>query len=311
MDKKDQVIKVLPMRIRRLFQNSEIEYRLLQEIRLRGGQPIIIKYRNEEFFLREKGGLGKEKREICYLLREEIIESLEYISNYSLYAYENQIKQGFITVLGGHRVGIAGKVLVECGKVKKITNVGMINIRLSHEVIGCARPIFELLEENGQICHTMIISPPGGGKTTLLRDLARMISESEKGLNVGIVDERSEIAACYKGIPQNDVGIRSDVLDGCPKSEGMLMLIRSMSPQVLVVDELGAKEDIAALQYAMNCGCKILATIHGSSLDEIMRKPFLREIIDNKLFQRFVLLGNGLQVGTILNVYNQKGQSLI
>ena len=311
MDKKNQVIKVLPMRIRKLFQNSEIEYRLLQEIRLRGGQPIIVKYRNEEFFLRDKGGLGKEKREICYLLREEIIESLEYISNYSLYAYENQIKQGFITVLGGHRIGIAGKVLVESGKVKKITNVGMINIRLSHEVIGCAGPIFRLLEENGQICHTMIISPPGGGKTTLLRDLARMISESEKRLNVGIVDERSEIAACYKGIPQNDVGIRSDVLDGCPKSEGMLMLIRSMSPQVLVVDELGAKEDIVALQYAMNCGCKILATIHGSSWGEIMSKPFLREIIDNKLFQRFVLLGNGTQAGTVLDVYNQKGQSLI
>ena len=238
-----ELTRVLGKTIKKILKENEIPFDKLQEIRLRIGKPLIIVCDNIEWVLQKK------------IEKEDLMETLEYVSNYSLYAFENELKQGFITIEGGHRVGISGQVLVEDGEVKNIKHVSTMNIRISHEILNCANEIFPYITRNKQICNTLIISPPRCGKTTLLRDLVRQVSDGNrwmKGCTVGVVDERSELGGCYLGVPQNQLGIRTDVLDCCPKSKGMLMLIRSMAPQVIAVDEIGSAEDVHALEYAMD-----------------------------------------------------------
>ena len=216
---------------------------------MRLGQPLRVVRGKEEIVLRS----GTEP---YIVTKEELRETMDYISHYSLYAYENELRQGFVTVEGGHRVGVAGKVIMEKERVKNIQYISSLNIRVSHEVLGCADRLIPYIVANKQVCHTLIISPPCCGKTTLIRDLIRQISDGNeyvKGCSVGVVDERSELGGCYLGIAQNHLGTRTDVLDCCPKAEGMIMLIRSMSPQVIAVDEIGTVEDIHAIEYAMQC----------------------------------------------------------
>lgn len=234
------VTGVLARSVRIIIENILREGGALQEIRMRIGQPLTVMIDGEEQILPLK-----ERAHI--VTKEEIKETIEYMSRYSLYAYENELRQGFLTLEGGHRVGVAGKVIVDRGKVKNIQYISSLNIRIAHEVIGCADELIPYITKNKKVCHTLIISPPRCGKTTLLRDLIRQISDGNeyvKGCSVGVVDERSEIGGCYMGIVQNNLGMRTDVLDCCPKAEGMIMLIRSMSPQVVAVDEIGTAEDI-------------------------------------------------------------------
>ena len=211
-----QIINILSNDVKNVLEQEKLHFDYLQEIRLRAGYPVILLY------------AGKEKILTAKVTERSIRETLDYVSNYSLYAYENELKQGFITIEGGHRVGMAGQVLVENGRVKNLKHISSLNIRVSHEIFGCADKLFPYITHHKQIHHTLIISPPRCGKTTLLRDMIRQISDGNhwvKGCSVGVVDERSELAGCYQGIPQNHMGMRTDVLDGCPKAEGMLMLI--------------------------------------------------------------------------------------
>ncbi|MBQ4560103.1 MAG: stage III sporulation protein AA [Tyzzerella sp.] len=291
-------MNILSNDIKSILEREKLQFDYLQEIRLRAGYPIILLY------------AGKEKILSIKATERSIRETLDYVSNYSLYAYENELKQGFITIEGGHRVGMAGQVLVENGRVKNLKYISSLNIRVSHEIVGCADKLFPYITHNKQMYHTLIISPPRCGKTTLLRDMIRQISDGNeyvKGCTVGVVDERSELAGCYQGIPQNHMGMRTDVLDGCPKAEGMLMLIRSMSPQIIAVDEIGAPEEVQAIKYAMHCGCKMIATVHGESLEEIQRKPLLEQMIKEQCFERYVILCNKKRVGEIANIYNKDG----
>ena len=293
-----QIMNILSNDIKSILEREKLQFDYLQEIRLRAGYPIILLY------------AGKEKILSIKATERSIRETLDYVSNYSLYAYENELKQGFITIEGGHRVGMAGQVLIENGRVKNLKYISSLNIRVSHEIVGCADKLFPYITHNKQMYHTLIISPPRCGKTTLLRDMIRQISDGNeyvKGCTVGVVDERSELAGCYQGIPQNHMGMRTDVLDGCPKAEGMLMLIRSMSPQIIAVDEIGAPEEVQAIKYAMHCGCKMIATVHGESLEEIQRKPLLEQMIKEQCFERYVILCNKKRVGEIANIYNKDG----
>lgn len=307
MVQKNQIIQLLGKTIRELFEREQIDFRYLQEIRIRVGQPVILRYRGEEYFLPSESDAKKR------VAKEELRETIEYISNYSLYAYENELRQGFITVEGGHRVGIAGQVIMEGGKVKSMKYISSVNIRISHEVRGCADKIIPYITSNKQICHTLIISPPGYGKTTILRDLIRQVSDGNewvKGCTVGVVDERSEIGACYLGTAQNSLGMRTDILDCCPKSDGMIMLIRSMAPQVIAVDEIGAHEDVHAIEYAMHCGCKMLATAHGDSMEEMRKKPVFERMIKEKRFERYVILGSRKSAGEIEGIFDERGTLL-
>lgn len=292
-----------------------MDYNRLQEIRLRINAPLMVVYDNKEYFVTTKSELSTHVGDAFAINKNEIRETMEYISNYSLYAFEDEIRQGFITIQGGHRVGIAGKVIIEENKIKSIKHISFINVRLSHQVKGCADLVipYILSDDKKSINHTLIISPPRCGKTTLLRDIIRNLSNGEgltEGITVGVVDERSEIAACYMGIPQNELGIRTDILDCCPKAEGMLMLIRSMSPQIIAVDEIGAREDIEAIDYVINCGCKLIATVHGNSIDDIRNKPLLGKLVREKTFTRYIVMSNSRNIGCVEKIYDERGTLL-
>ncbi|MDF2873245.1 MAG: stage sporulation protein [Anaerocolumna sp.] len=313
MNKKEELLKIFSIKLRNILAKADLEYELLQEIRLRVNAPLLVVYGNTEYFLNEQSELSLSGDNSYILTRNELKETMEYISNYSLYAFEEELKQGFITITGGHRVGIAGKAVLEENRIKSIKHISFINIRLSHQIKGCGEKVIPLLMEEGNCCHTLIISPPCCGKTTLLRDIIRLISDGidgREGLTVGVVDERSEIGACYMGVPQNDLGIRTDVLDCCPKAKGMLMLIRAMSPRVIAVDEVGSAEDIEAIEYVINCGCKLIATVHGNSMEDVKNKPLLKKLIENKLFERYIVLSNKGSVGHLEEVYDKNGRPI-
>ncbi|MCC2253486.1 stage III sporulation protein AA [Ruminococcus sp. CLA-AA-H200] len=305
-ERKSQILNILAKSVRRIIQDEIPDFEGVQEIRLRTGQPVRVVMTDRERILP-----GEQKPHI--MTKEEMRETMEYISHYSLYAYENELRQGFLTVEGGHRVGVAGKVIMEKEKVKNIQYISSVNIRVSHEVIGCADELLPYITKNRQVCHTLIISPPCCGKTTLIRDLIRQISDGNKyvkGCTVGVVDERSELGGCYLGIAQNHLGGRTDILDCCPKAEGMIMLIRSMAPQVIAVDEIGTSEDIHAIEYAMQCGCKLIASVHGLDMNEAKNRPVLGELIRRRMFERYVVLGNGSHPGEIRGIYDERGSVL-
>ena len=222
-----------------------------------------------------------------------MLETLEKVTENSIYTYENQISNGFITLHGGHRVGIVGNAISENNKIINISYISGMNFRIAREIRGCGNFIIKNIYNQGEFQNTLIVGIPGSGKTTLLRDLIRQISDGNqhsKGLNVGVVDERNEIASMYKGIEQTDLGLRTDVISNIPKTIGIKMLIRSMCPQVIAVDEIGGKEDAETIFYAMCCGSKGIFTAHGNSLQDIKLNPELRELLELKILERIIIL---------------------
>lgn len=280
MNLNDTIINVLPTAFRDYLGFVNMDD--VEEIRLRVERNAIL------YFGPDKGELVTD-----YIIKKkDLQEALEYITGFSLYAFEDDIKEGFITIKGGHRVGIAGKIVRENGRIRTISNISSINIRVSHQVCGCGDELIPYLVKEDKVMNTLIISPPGAGKTTLLRDVLRQLSDTYMQ-KISVIDERSEIASCYKGIPQNNVGIRTDVYDCCPKTEGIMLMIRAMSPNIVAVDEVGNGEDMKAIQEATGCGCKVIATIHGDDLEDITRKSYMEECLRDKLFKRFVFIRRG------------------
>lgn len=297
----DEIFRVLPMKINNLIREMLL-YRPLQEIRIKINKPLIVNVSDKEILL-------------DYIVTQnDMKEILTRMSNYSLYAYEEEIRQGYITIKGGHRIGIAGECILAKGEVRTIRNISSINIRICREVIGSSEGLMKYISSKNRVYNTLIVSPPKCGKTTILRDITRNISYGVKnigleGKKVSVIDERSEIAACYNGIPQLDVGIRTDVLDGCFKKDGMIMAIRSLSPEVIICDEIGTDGDIEALNMAFNSGVNILVTIHGYSIEDIYNRKVFKELIENSILERVVVLSNRYGVGTIEKIYsvNEKG----
>ncbi|WP_078552917.1 stage III sporulation protein AA [Bacillus alkalicellulosilyticus] len=251
-----------------------------------------------------------------YLITHEDAKFLlNQLSQYSLYAFEEELKRGYITIRGGHRVGLAGKVIIEQGQVKALKEISSYNIRVAKQKVGVANRLIPHLYEKRWL-NTLIIGPPQTGKTTLLRDIARLIScgsipDKIPSQKVGIVDERSEIAASVNGIPQHELGSRVDVLDGCPKAEGMMMLIRSMSPDVLIVDEIGRKEDAIAIQEAINAGVQLITTVHGFDMEDIEQRPIVKELLDIGAFERCIELTRTKGVGTIRRIRNNLKKDVV
>ncbi|WP_343076313.1 stage III sporulation protein AA [Pullulanibacillus sp. KACC 23026] len=292
--------KDLSDRIRNLVEQKTIT---LEEIRLRLHRPIELMGTGQVLYLDQQRLLTSQDMKVL----------MGNLSAYSLYTLEEELKRGYVTISGGHRVGINGKVVTEGSHVKMIRDVSSLNIRIAREKIGVAEPLAHFLFDKGQWLSTLVIGSPQTGKTTLLRDLARVISsglEKRAPHKVGIVDERSEIAGCIRGVPQNTFGIRVDVLDACPKAEGMMMMIRSMSPDVLIVDEIGRQEDTEAMLEALNAGVSVMATAHAYNLEQLWKRPTLKPLLDHQVFSRFVILENDARQGRLYTVYNDSGVCL-
>lgn len=274
----------------------------IEEIRLRAGKPVMLSCFRKDFFLGEAGLVFNNPNKGFTLTMDELAEMVFKICENSYYAYQDDINKGFITIKGGHRIGLAGTPVIEGGKIINIRDISSLNVRIAREVTGCAdRIIKHLLKGSRDIFNTLIISPPGLGKTTLLRDIIRTVSNGIinvfDGLKVGVVDERGEIAACYRGIAQNDLGCRTDVIHGLCKKEGMEMLLRSMSPNVISLDELGNPNDVSTVLQVMNAGVRLLATAHGYDVTGLKERRGFKDLFAENCFERFIVISanNGFQ----------------
>lgn len=303
----EDILHILPIRIRCMVEKLGLDYAKLWEIRLRVNSPFILRYEDVEIYVSGQGQRVDNMKQAYIVTARDVNDTLECVCNHSLYAYEDEIRQGFVTVCGGHRVGVAGKIILDGTRIKCIRHISFLNIRVAHEIKGCCEPVLPYIYADGRLLSTLIVSAPCHGKTTLLRDMIRVVSD--RGTTVGVVDERSEIAACYKGIPQNDVGMRTDVLDCCPKAAGMMMLVRTMAPELIAVDEIGGPSDVDAIFGVVNCGCRLLATAHGYSIDDVRERAGIRRLVENRIFDRYVVLG-GERAGQVSDIFDGQGNRM-
>lgn len=281
------ITKYFPKHIKEALEDniSEEEVNIIEEIRIRINLPIIVK-------------LAEKEKIIDYKVSTEDINYIfQKICENSIYAYQNQIANGFVTIKGGNRVGIVGTAVVQNGKVTNLNYVSGLNFRIAQEIIGCSNKIMPNIIRGETIYNTLIIAMPGMGKTTLLRDIIRNLSNGFtdgntkiKGQNISVIDERGEISATYRGGSQNELGIRTDVLNDIPKAIGMKMAIRSMAPQIIAADEIGSVDDVNAIQYAICCGIKGIFTAHGNSVEDVKKNTELKSLIDNKIFEKFIII---------------------
>jgi len=283
----------------------------IEEIRLRVNRPIVFRVGTQEMTVTAQKKFTLQLEQGYIVTREEMERTVQIFSQNSLYAWEDEFKNGYLTIPGGHRIGFVGRGVLDHGEIKTLKELSGINYRIGRQIIGCADEVLPYLVKREQVYHTLIISPPQCGKTTLLRDIIRQISDGRPdlhfpGMNVGLVDERSEIAGMYQGEPQFQIGLRTDVLDACPKAQGMMMLIRSMSPGLIATDEIGKKEDIDALYNALQAGVKVITTVHGSGFEEIKERLNLQSLINWRLFERIIVLSRREGVGTIEKILDGK-----
>lgn len=280
------LITVFPTSIRPRMR--KINWEGLEEIRVRIGWPVELVYGNHNEWLGNYDSM---------IDRQCLDEMLNYITGYSIYAMEEELRQGYITFSGGHRIGITGHTTFEEDasetKVTNMVDIGGLNIRIAHEHKGCAEQIVPLLRKGNSIYNTLFFAVPAAGKTTCLRDAIRILSNGDNGhlgMKICVVDERSEIAACINGKPQNDLGKRTDVLDACPKVSGMRMVLRTMSPEIIAADELGKAEEFAILEQMQCSGVKILGTIHAGNIEQVLQNPWIKNNAKNETIERFVEL---------------------
>lgn len=302
---KEQIEPFLPIAVAEILDRCPPSlWEEAEEIRLRLGRPLAVHGGRGVIFLNSRGaacGAGEAYRPP----RRDLEQALQRVSGSSLYAFEEELRGGYLTLPGGHRIGLCGRAVLDRGCVSTLKNITAFNYRLAREVPGAALPYvpFVVHRPEGRVCQTLIISPPRGGKTTFLRDLVRCLSDGlpdlGAGFQVAVVDERSEIAGSFQGVPQLQVGQCTDVLDGCPKAEGMMMLLRSMAPQVIVTDEVGREEDGRAIEEVLHAGVSIIATAHAGGLEELARRPGLARLLEMRVFERVVVLGRSRGVGTV------------
>lgn len=291
--------KILPNDIFHILE-SKVNINSINEIRLRADKPIVLSIGGQRIFLGQNGVTGNlnDALKVNKITIEDIIFRA---SECSIYSVNEQIKRGFIVTKGGIRLGLGGDLIEENNVIKTMTNFSSINIRIPHEIKNCSLPVFNFLLEEGHVHNSLIISPPGAGKTTFLRDFIVQLSDRNFAFNVLVLDERGELDIKKDGCLGNFV----DKISFAKKSIGFENGIRALSPNLIVTDEIGKEEDIDAILYAIHCGVNIMASIHCDNIDNLLHKPYFNKLIDEKIFTRFVLLSMRNGPGTIEGVYNE------
>ena len=252
------------------------EYDQITEIRMRVNSPLIINKVNSEEVFRD-----------AIISEDDISDTFNIATDYSAYAFEDNIKEGFLSVPGGHRIGVGGVIVKENNQIKAIKNIKFLNIRVCRQIENYGEMLYEKTKNNEKFQNILIISPPGLGKTTLLRDYIKKISNETPGTSICVIDERNEISGMYMGVPTIDLGIRTDILSNCTKNDGILMAIRSMAPKIIALDEIGKKEDIEAIKSAGVSGVKVIATAHGRDVEDVTKK-FGQDMVN--MFERKVII---------------------
>lgn len=293
------IVERLPRKFQKHLEIFGFEH--LEEIRFRVGRPLELCY----------GRMGIYR--VDGVTQGDMDELLNYLTGYSVYAYEENIRNGFFTIEGGHRVGLVGHTSLDEVEgrgmyINHVTDISGINIRIAHPYYDCAKGLIPYIRCGVSIHNTILLAAPGVGKTTYLRDLIRLLSQGDdthEGLKVSVVDERSEIAACYKGNLIYDLGPRTDVLDNCPKSKGMEILLRSMSPEVLAVDELGGEEDAYILSNMLYSGIRVLGTVHAGSVEDLTGKRWMKPLVERGMIQRYILMKKSKEGNRSFEVFDQ------
>lgn len=282
------VLEYLPQNVRRSLQSlPENRLARIQEIRLRSNRPVGIAEGGREQFLTKDGALTVQPVNGLIVSQEEIARSFQAVVSYSVYSHEQDVAEGFVTIRGGCRVGICGTAVRQSDRVQNVRNVSGLNFRIAGEFPGVAASVWRQIGQAGSI---LVAGPVGSGKTTFLRDLSRIIGNV---CRTALVDERGELAAVMRGIPQNDVGIMTDVLDGYPRAAGILTALRVLSPDYIICDEISTIDDAEAILRANGCGVQFAATAHAGSVEELHRRNVLQPLLEADVFRYCVLLNGG------------------
>lgn len=308
------ILQFLAPSLKKLFSALPPEFLLsLEEIRLRTNQPICLRTAQKDYWLNAQGKIENSYNHAYCLTREEMNKTVLLLADSSLYALEEELRWGYLTLPGGHRVGLSGQGVVSHGELKTLKNINCLNIRIAKEVPGAVQEILPYLWQDNSVLDTLIISPPRGGKTTILRDISRTLADGSGGKipkQVGIVDERSEIAGSRDGLAQMDIGCHCDILSGCPKEQGLPLMVRAFAPDILITDELGNPADIGAVWNASLCGVTIIASAHGSGIADMQNRPVLKELAAAGIFHRYIVLSRRKGPGTIEGIYDNQFRQL-
>ncbi|MDP4120041.1 MAG: ATPase, T2SS/T4P/T4SS family [Bacillota bacterium] len=277
---------------------------ITQEIRLRLNRPVAIITPTKTYYLLKNGCITNTvmKNEMLLASQRDIVDTFQNICNYSVYSRQNEIKNGYITLSGGHRAGICGTAVYSGNEITNIRDISSINIRISREVIGCANSLIHDL--NGKFDGLLLCGPPASGKTTILRDMARQLSESHNK-KVAVIDERGELAGTSGGVFQNDLG-QSDILDNYKKGEGIMQAVRCLSPDIVICDEVGTKADIEAIEEGLNTGVSVIASIHASSFEELLRREQAKSLLKTGAFKKIIVLKCRENTGEIKEIINEE-----
>ena len=284
---------------------NEVKYGGISEIRLRIARPPALTSQNGILYLMASGGVTSDPAKAMTVSADELRKVFDAVCQYSLHSWHSQIAQCYVTVSGGHRVGISGTAVISGDKIETVRDIGSINFRIAREISGAADNIMSGTM-NGKLKSILLCGRPGSGKTTILRDLCRQLGNKYP---IALIDERCEIAACSRGAPQNGVGLNTDIFTGFSKSEGILTALRVMSPRMIVCDEIGGEDDVSALLASGSCGVYTAATVHGGSVEDIFRRQGIKKLIDADIFDccAFIRGGKAEKITDISQIRNRRG----